>query len=312
MRRRGFDIEALANTKGSWLEKLSRNTNEIWIDADGNIPQKVCIGAKAALRTNRFTGRSWNEWEKTVPNRKRLIEELESSITEDGRYHIDWFWNTQSKRALNGHIITLEKIGGVLRYYDPQNGKVIDNFYDYIADIKLNRGIRLLRVDNLRVNPEYASQILGKSGSMAFGGMVGKSNIKGVKNPIPDEIKIRRSEIRDIAKETVVDKPIKLPGLNKTATISNKGVKEWTNQPHIHLAEKNELILDIQNVMNHSKYLGCGTDKNSINAVAHLFETVINGDKSWIVVREFYNGKIVIHSISDSDEILKIIKASTR
>lgn len=224
---------------------------------------------------------------------------------------MDWSWNSEGQKV-KGHIITLEKIGDVIRYYDPQNGKVIDNFYDYIAKINLKRGINVLRLDNLRINPEYASHILGKSGSKVVGGVVGKGSIKGVKNPIPDELKIRRSEIRNIAKETVVDKPIKLPGLNKTATISNKGVKEWTNQPHIHLAEKNELILDIQNVMNNSKYLGYGPDKNSINAIAHLYETVINGDKSWIVVREFYDGKIVIHSISDNDTILKIIKAPTR
>ncbi len=184
LRRRGLNLEALANTKGSWLEKLSQKTNEIWVDADGNIPAKKRIGAEyysyACLGPD---GRRYKRgWNKTVSNRKQLIAELESSISEDGRYHIDWCWNTQSKYSISGHIITVEKIDGVLRYYDPQNGKVIANFYDYINNIKLDRGINLLRVDNLRVNPEYASHILGKSGSDVISGVVGQSVTKGALN----------------------------------------------------------------------------------------------------------------------------------
>lgn len=125
---------------------------------------------------------SWTnkEWHKTVANRKQLIAELESSIVEDGRYHIDWSWNTQSKRYIPGHIITLERIDGVIRYYDPQNGKVIKNFYDYINDIKLDRGINVLRVDNLCIDTDWASKILersganAKSGTLASGGVTGK------------------------------------------------------------------------------------------------------------------------------------------
>lgn len=143
-------------------------------------------------------------------------------------------------------------------------------------------------------------------------GEFNKDGIRKVKSPISEELKARRTEIRNLAKEIIVDKPIQLPGINRVAFISNKGVKEWTNQPHAHLAEKNELILNIQDVLNKSKYIGCGADKNSANAIAHLYETVINGDKSWIIIREFYDGRIMIHSISDSEDILKIIKVPTR
>lgn len=166
LRRRGFNVEALANTKGSKLEKLSYRTNEIWVDANGNIPEKTIIGAEKNAK---------GRWEKTVPNRRQLLKKLEGAITEDGRYHVDWYWSSENK----GHIITLEKVGNTLRFYDPQNGKIISNFYDYIDDIRLSHGIRLLRVDNLRVNPEYASQILGKSGSKAVGGVIGKGSVSG-------------------------------------------------------------------------------------------------------------------------------------
>lgn len=166
LRRRGFNVEALANTKGSKLEKLSYRTNEIWVDANGNIPEKTIIGAEKNAK---------GRWEKTVPNRRQLLKKLEGAITEDGRYHVDWYWSSENK----GHIITLEKVGNTLRFYDPQNGKIISNFYDYIDDIRLSHGIRLLRVDNLRINAEYASQILGKSGTKAFGGVIGKGGISG-------------------------------------------------------------------------------------------------------------------------------------
>lgn len=178
-----------------------------------------------------LTGRSWNEWEKTVPNRKRLIEELESYITEDGRYHIDWFWNTQSKRTLNGHIITLEKIGDTLRYYDPQNGKVIDNFYDYIADIKLNRGIRLLRVDNLRVNPEYASHILGKSGSGVVGGIAGKSVTGGSKETIADLIRQRNEAASNTERVAITKKIIEDPNFKAIRQLSTKDHSIYTLNP---------------------------------------------------------------------------------
>lgn len=193
LRRRGLNLEALANTKGSWLEKLARHTNEIWLDADGNIPDKTLIGAKRVEHYNKFIGKTWYAYEKTASNRKQLIAQLESSIIEDGRYHIDWYWNTESKRYVSGHIIMIEKIDGALRYYDPQTGKVITNFYDYINDIQLKRGINLLRVDNLCVNPEYASHILGKSGSAVIGSEIGKGGVTG--RITPEIFKMRKDAL---------------------------------------------------------------------------------------------------------------------
>lgn len=94
-------------------------------------------------------------------------------------------------------------------------------------------------------------------------------------------------------------------------TLTNRGVKEWLNQPHKHFAEKNEMLLNIGNVIEKAKYLGYGADKHDPMIKAHLFETKISGDKSWIIVREFPNGNTVIHSISDSDGILNLLKKTT-
>ncbi|MCM1293213.1 MAG: toxin glutamine deamidase domain-containing protein [Bacteroides sp.] len=189
LRRRGFNIEALGNTAGSWSEKLSHRTNEIWLDVDGNIPKKTTIGATrysyfGTMPNGRRIKPGWN---KMVSNRKQLISELESSITDDGRYHIDWYWNTQSKRYIKGHIITAERINGKIRYYDPQNGQDILNFYNYIEGIKLDRGINLLRVDNLRINADYAAHILGKSESKAVNSKASKGGIGGGITPKSDK-----------------------------------------------------------------------------------------------------------------------------
>ncbi len=186
LRCRGLDIEALANTKGSWLDKLSRNTNEIWRDAAGNIPEKTLVGARSIDYIS-YSGARWKEYEKTVTNRKQLIKELEASLTEDGRYHIDWTWNSRSKTCLPGHIITVEKTGDTIRYYDPQNGKVITDFYDYIKNIQLKRGINVLRVDNLRVDADYAAHILCKSGSKTTGGKAAKGGVRGGITPKTDK-----------------------------------------------------------------------------------------------------------------------------
>lgn len=180
LRRRGFDVQALGNTKGSLLEKLSRNTNHIWRDMDGNIPEQMLIGAK---REPLFKSRpDLDMWklEKTVSNRKQLIQQLESSITEDGRYHIEWSWNTQSKKCIPGHIITLERIDGKIRYYDPQNGRVIADFYNYTNNIMLKRGIKVLRVDDKRIDVDWAGKILEKTGGKAKSGVISTEGITGL------------------------------------------------------------------------------------------------------------------------------------
>lgn len=170
LRRRGFNLEALANTKGSALERLSYHTESAWIDANGNIPQSTVIGLRK-IKRKRWDGREYEAWEKTAKNRKQLVSALEVELVDDGRYHIKWNWANEK----SGHIITVERVNGKFRYYDPQTGRVIDDFVKYIDGIKLKDGLRCLRVDNLRVNPDIAGKVLtkptsAKSGAAATGG----------------------------------------------------------------------------------------------------------------------------------------------
>lgn len=189
LRRRGFNLEALANTKGSALETLSYHTESAWVDAAGNIPTSNVSGLRKVKR-KRWDGTEYETWEKTCKNRKQMVAALESDITEDGRYHIKWTW----AKGNCGHIITVERVGGKFRYYDPQNGKVITDFVGYIDGIKTAGGIRWLRVDTLRVNPNIAKKILTKPTTAAT---TGKAATGGVTGRItPEIIQMRRDVLK--------------------------------------------------------------------------------------------------------------------
>ena len=122
-----------------------------------------------------------------------------------------------------------------------------------------------------------------------------------------ETLKIRRKEIQKEA-SGMKEEIFRNPGFDKEIHITGKGIKEWLNQPHKRYAEKNELLLQINEVLQKAVYLGHGIDKHDAEIVAHLFETVVGKDKSWIIVREYANGEINLHSISDSDNILKILE----
>lgn len=119
--------------------------------------------------------------------------------------------------------------------------------------------------------------------------------------------KARFKEIKEKAsslKQTV----IRNPDFQKDIQITGRGIKEWLNQPHRYYEKKNEMLLDIASVIKDAEYLGEGSDKHDPTIKAHLFETEINNEKSWIIIRESFDGKVRLHSISDSDNILKLIK----
>ena len=95
---------------------------------------------------------------------------------------------------------------------------------------------------------------------------------------------------------------------DKEILITGACIKEWLNQPHKHYAAKNELIVDIKDVLRKSRYLGHGKDKHDPEAKAHLFEIKIEGEESWIIVRELYGGLVKLHSVTDQKTILEILE----
>jgi len=124
-------------------------------------------------------------------------------------------------------------------------------------------------------------------------------------NPLPHAVKIRRSAIKTEAKKLInnvfVNKRFPHP-----IKITNKGIKEWTNQPHVLYAEKNEMLLNISSVICNADYLGRMTRKPNDEYSSYLFSTKINNIESWIIVRKYDRASdYVIHSISDNKSILQ-------
>ena len=282
LRLRGFDVSALPNTAGSALSRLSKATHTAW----QNITREdIPIIARTTLDRYGHIKQPPLKWAK-----------VSAAMTETGRYHIAWRW----KRKRSGHIITAERLPDrSLRFYDPQNG--MSGALDlYKKDIAGN--VRIYRVDNLAPNANIVKDVLTKGETKAATGTAAQGGISG--GIETKAIFERAKQIKSLVQRDGID-PIVLPTLNKTAEVSIKKVKEWCNQPHRHIAEKNELILHIRDIIAKAKYVGCGIDKHDHTCIAHLYEIEINGDPSWVVFREYRNGKMQLHGISDSPDIVK-------
>ncbi|MBQ8712125.1 MAG: hypothetical protein IJ551_04790 [Prevotella sp.] len=84
--------------------------------------------------------------------------------------------------------------------------------------------------------------------------------------------------------------------------ISNAGIKEWLNQPHVHYAEKNEALLILPVLFAESEYVGPMLDSKNRPDVRYsqIFKVEIAGEDSWIIVHEMIWGEYLVHSVSDS------------
>lgn len=150
-RRRGYDVTTKPNTRGSALDKLSRASHEAWIDPKtGKTPERP--------KPNEF-----------VRTPKQCRNMLENTIQPGERYTFGHSWKGRSRC---GHIICADKDDkGNLRLFDPQSGqtmmgKDIDGYLSRVKytttvyGMKINCSPRLLRVDNLSINPAYANDIM--------------------------------------------------------------------------------------------------------------------------------------------------------
>ena len=113
----------------------------------------------------------------------------------------------------------------------------------------------------------------------------------------------RRREIRQIMAERLAE-PLTNPDFDKAVTLSIRSVKEFTNQPHKFIREKNELLLDIKSVFKSACYLGRNTSYEKEGLIAsYIFEIDLCGEKSWLVVREYIGGDVKLYSCSDNPKI---------
>ena len=124
-----------------------------------------------------------------------------------------------------------------------------------------------------------------------------------------EKIRERRKYILKHSNE--VPKEVGHPEFTKKITISKKAIKEWTNQPHGAMLAKNELILSMDKVLPKAKYLkdNVGIDYQDKRNKVHLFYTPIQKVDSWIIVKEYPNGELKLHSVSDNASIIDKIKS---
>ena len=110
----------------------------------------------------------------------------------------------------------------------------------------------------------------------------------------------RRREIREYMADHL-NEPLVNPDFSRPVALSGKSVKEFLNQPHKHYREKNELLLDIKQVFISASYLGINPNYKAPGLVAsHIFEIVLCGENSWLIVREYSDGAIKLYSCSDN------------
>lgn len=152
LRRRGLNVEAQQNTKrsGNIPNELSYKTEWAWIDPKtGGRPTKtVCYATPDGQRTG----------PRTVED---LIKNVEEAMKTPGRYHVDWVWGGRR----SGHIITAERLpNGTLRFYDPQTGKLFA-FRTRASEFNLADGVKVLRVDNLKINGTIVDGVVAKAGT---------------------------------------------------------------------------------------------------------------------------------------------------
>ena len=70
------------------------------------------------------------------------------------------------------------------------------------------------------------------------------------------------------------------------------------------------MLLDIERVLKEAEYLGPADKHKEREGLiqSHLFKTHVEDIDAYIIVWEFDSGEFILHSISDSPNILKFLK----
>ena len=135
LRRRGFNVEALARSYGSLQDAVAIDSRIAWKDLNGK-------------RIDFQNGRDKKFILQTKFGVNEKMADLELATQEDGRYFVSVAW----KKSWGGaHVITAERKKGVLSFYDPQDNRAysVKEFKDEIAkNTRKDCTFGIIRVDN--------------------------------------------------------------------------------------------------------------------------------------------------------------------
>jgi hypothetical protein len=111
----------------------------------------------------------------------------------------------------------------------------------------------------------------------------------------------RRKELREWALKNLMDMEIPHPDLKEPVSFNSTSIKEFLNQPHKFLYEKNESIKDIKNLLHKSTLVKDAKDKNgNKNNHYYYLQTTINNMDSYVVIRETkHNNKFTLYTVTD-------------
>ena len=115
------------------------------------------------------------------------------------------------------------------------------------------------------------------------------------------DIKQARREVLEWAKREVVGKSFLNQETGKEIEVTSTGIKEALNQPHKHIREKNEAIRNIKQIIYEAhRVLYRPDDKGNQMVVGyHYLEFELAGEKSYIVIRETKDGRLMFYSVVD-------------
>lgn len=115
-------------------------------------------------------------------------------------------------------------------------------------------------------------------------------------------IKTERKEIRDFARQNLIGKTtVKINEIKYPIEFTGKGIAEALNQPHKYLREKNAIIKYIKQMIKQGEYVRFDKDiKGNIMIKGyHYIKIKINGEESFIVIREHSDKKATFYTITD-------------
>ena len=127
-----------------------------------------------------------------------------------------------------------------------------------------------------------------------------------VKHLLTEKQKQRRKELQKEASEKFKNVSVSnIYNIRITAT----GIKEYLNQPHELYFKKNEAVLEIDKVLHNAKYLGVNPSYSAPNIrYSHIYESNYLGKPSWLIVREYTDGRIIFYSCSDNPKVATALK----
>lgn len=115
------------------------------------------------------------------------------------------------------------------------------------------------------------------------------------------DVKQARKEVQEWAKREVVGKSFLNQEIGKEIEVTSTGIKEALNQPHKYIREKNEAIRNIKQIIHEAhRVLYRPDDKGKQMVVGyHYLEFELVGEKSYIVIRETKDGRLMFYSVVD-------------